>query len=195
MLWAQIVCGMFFMFSLVFVSCDSRTLPGASSTSAGAPTPISSGEEDPTNPPTSPSEPTPTPSGDCADVRPGYGGKEIVEQVCELVNQERAKVGVGTLKLDAALSQVAQAYAEDMVRRGYFSHTSPEGLGPADRLQAGQISYRTWGENIAYYYKTPEAVMTGWMNSSGHKANILNGKFGKIGVGYYQNYWVQDFTD
>jgi uncharacterized protein YkwD len=111
------------------------------------------------------------------------------------VNRERAAVGVKPLTLSAGISNVAQVHAKDMVVRNYFSHTNPEGYSAGTRLKSAGISWSTWGENIAYYYKTPDAVMKAWMASSGHKANILNPKFGKIGIGYYQNYWVQDFTN
>ncbi len=190
MAWAQIIFGLLFVFILTCGGCSQPTSGAGALGEALTSEPSTSGDPGsttPTNPPSA--------SGACDDTRTGFADSAIVEQVCVLVNQERSTAGVGGLQLDPALSKVAQAFAEDMVNRGYFNHTSPEGLGPADRLKAGQISYNTWGENIAYYYKTPEAVMTSWMNSSGHKANILNSKFGKIGIGYYQNYWVQDFTN
>jgi uncharacterized protein YkwD len=149
------------------------------------------------------SEPMPAPGAEtpvkadlnCVDTRVNFTDSAIVQEVCRLVNKERSANKLKPLVLDMKLSHVAQAHAEDMVNRQYFSHDTPEGLSPFDRMKAAQISYMTAGENIAYWYKTPAEVMASWMNSSGHRANILNSKYGKIGVGYEKNYWVQDFTN
>ena len=79
--------------------------------------------------------------------------------------------------------------------KGYFSHTSPTYGSPFDMMKSFGITYRAAGENIAYGYRTPQAVVNGWMNSSGHRANILNARFTQIGVGYVAagNYWTQMF--
>ena len=116
-------------------------------------------------------------------------------EVVRLVNVERAKNGLGALTLNAKLSDVARAKSQDMRDKGYFSHTSPTYGSPFDMMSKFGISYRTAGENIAMGYSTPQAVVTGWMNSSGHRANILNGSFTQIGVGYVAsgNYWTQMF--
>lgn len=151
-----------------------------------------------TNPSTAqPTQPTPPLFGgdECTDPRDSFADKAIVEDICRRTNAERQAVGVKVLTLDLKLLGVAQAHAEDMVKRGYFSHTNPDGLSPFDRMHAAGIFFSTAGENIAYWYDTPAAVMSAWMGSSGHKANILNGGYGKLGVGFYQNYWVQDFTN
>ena len=81
-----------------------------------------------------------------------------------------------------------------------FSHTRPNGTSFATAIREQGISYRTAGENIAYGQRSPEEVVEAWMNSEGHRANILNANFNKIGVGYYQNnrgvkYWSQEFTN
>ncbi|MGZ5279559.1 MAG: CAP domain-containing protein [Pseudobdellovibrionaceae bacterium] len=199
---AALIYGLVLIFTFTFGACKQSPSGNgeASSISSDPPDwsnePITQTPEDPPSqqPPTT-TLPPPTASGDCVDTRTEFADRAIVEQVCLLVNQQRSLIGAKSLVLDAALSKVAQDFAIDMVQRGYFSHNTPEGLGPSDRMKAGGIIYRTWGENIAYYYKTPAAAMDGWMNSSGHKANILNGNFGKVGIGYYQNYWVQDFTN
>jgi uncharacterized protein YkwD len=211
---AALIYGLVLIFTFTFGACKQSSSTGEVSSISSDP-PASSNEpvtqtpgdpadppsEDPPHqqPPTTPTTtttlPLPVASGNCVDTRTDFADRATVEQVCLLVNQQRGLTGAKSLVLDAALSKVAQDFAVDMVQRGYFSHTSPDGSGPSERMKAGGISYRTWGENIAYNYKTPAAVMTGWMNSSGHKVNILNSNFGKIGIGYYQNYWVQDFTD
>ena len=85
--------------------------------------------------------------------------------------------------------------AEDMAKKGYFSHTSPTYGSAFDMMKKYGVSYRTAGENIAKGQKTAESVMKGWMNSSGHRANILNPSYTQIGVGYVANghYWTQMF--
>lgn len=122
----------------------------------------------------------------------------VQQQILDLVNKERVKNGLGTLTLDTNLSYVAQVKAEDMKAKNYFSHTSPTYGSPFDMMKRFGITYRTAGENIAMGQKTPQAVMTAWMNSSGHRANILNKNYTKLGVGYVYNngrpYWVQQFT-
>lgn len=117
------------------------------------------------------------------------------EEVVRLVNVERAKNGLGALKMNWELSRVARYKSQDMHDKGYFSHTSPTYGSPFDMMKSFGISYRTAGENIAKGYATPQAVVTGWMNSSGHRANILNSSFTQIGVGYVAdgNYWTQMF--
>lgn len=117
------------------------------------------------------------------------------QRVAELVNAERAKQGLNSLILNTELSNVARVKSQDMLENSYFSHTSPTYGSPFDMLKAFGISYSTAGENIAKGYSTPEAVVEGWMNSEGHRANILNGSFTKIGVGYVSNgnYWTQMF--
>ncbi len=116
-------------------------------------------------------------------------------QVVELVNRERAKYGLKPLTENWQLSRVARYKSQDMCDRRYFSHTSPTFGSPFDMIKSFGISYRTAGENIAMGYKTPAAVVEGWMNSPGHRANILNGAFTQIGVGYVANgsYWTQMF--
>lgn len=120
-------------------------------------------------------------------------------QVVRLVNQERTAVGLGSLASDSQLAAVAQKKAEDMAKNGYFSHTSPTYGSAFDMLKAAGISYRTAGENIAKGQKMAETVMNGWMNSSGHRANILSSGYTRIGVGYAVDgsgtpYWVQIFA-
>lgn len=120
-----------------------------------------------------------------------------VSRIVELVNEERAKAGVSPLTLDETVTAAAQVRAVECETS--FSHTRPNGTSFATALQEAGVSYRGAGENIAWGQKTPEEVMQGWMNSDGHRANILNAKYTTIGVGYYQNaagvnYWSQLFT-
>ena len=115
------------------------------------------------------------------------------EEVCQIVLQERQERGLAGLELDAELSRVAQDYAEEMANKGFFSHTSPEGEDPGDRLRRHGVRNNGWGENIAQGYQQPSSVMRGWMNSSGHRANILTRGFDKVGIGVYKTYWVQVF--
>ncbi|WP_026907614.1 CAP domain-containing protein [Paucisalibacillus globulus] len=116
------------------------------------------------------------------------------EQVAQLVNQERSKNGLSPLLHRADISSVAEKKAMDMINSNYFSHTSPNYGSPFDMMKTFGINYRTAGENIAKGQKSPQEVMNAWMNSSGHRANILNANFDSIGVGYYNGAWVQMFT-
>jgi uncharacterized YkwD family protein/spore coat assembly protein SafA len=120
---------------------------------------------------------------------------DLESQVVSLVNAERAKYGLPALKMDWELSRVARYKSQDMRDRGYFSHTSPTYGSPFDMMKKFGLSYRYAGENIAKGFSTPSAVVKGWMNSEGHRANILNKNFTKIGVGYVAdgNYWTQMF--
>ncbi len=119
-------------------------------------------------------------------------------QVVELVNAERAKNGLSPLALDSSVSKVARVKSQDMATNNYFSHTSPTYGGAGNMLKQFGIKYTAYGENIASGQKTPQQVVSAWMNSSGHRANILSSSFTKIGVGYATNssgkaYWTQMF--
>lgn len=121
------------------------------------------------------------------------------KQVLDLVNEQRAQNGLSALVWDDALASVARAHSEDMRDRHFFSHTNPDGLSPFDRIKSYGISYRSAGENIAAGQTTPAEVVQAWMNSSGHRANILNEGYTKLGVGYasggsYGHYWTQNFA-
>ena len=116
-------------------------------------------------------------------------------EVVRLVNEARAENGLQPLTASAEISRVARAKSQDMADNGYFSHTSPTYGTPFQMLTAFGISYKTAGENIAYGQRTPQEVVTGWLNSPGHRANILNASYTQIGVGYVAagNYWTQLF--
>lgn len=123
------------------------------------------------------------------------GQADFANQVLALVNQERAAVGAPALSFDAEAERAAKAHSDDMVARGYFDHISPEGWDPGARLQmTGASGYRSFGENIALGQQTPAAVMQAWMNSPGHRANILNPAFTHLGVGIANGpRWTQVF--
>lgn len=123
------------------------------------------------------------------------GNLSLEEQVVALVNEQRAANVLKPLTLSTELSNVARTKSQDMHDNHYFAHESPTYGSPFDMLTSFGISYRAAGENIAMGYATPEAVMNAWMNSSGHRANILSASYTKIGVGYVAdgNYWTQEF--
>lgn len=117
-------------------------------------------------------------------------------QVVELVNQERAKAGLNPVTVDTKIEAAALIRAKEIEKS--FSHTRPNGSSFSTVLTENSISFRGSGENIAWGQRSPQEVMNGWMNSSGHRANILNSKYTKIGVGYYvgtngRTYWAQLF--
>ncbi|PGY16090.1 CAP domain-containing protein [Bacillus sp. AFS031507] len=117
------------------------------------------------------------------------------QKVVDLTNQERAKNGLPALKVDVTLSKMAHEKSRDMSANGYFSHTSPTYGSPFDMMKKYGITYRYAGENIAMGQRTPEEVVKAWMNSEGHRKNILSPNYNYIGVGYVSqgNYWTQEF--
>jgi len=122
------------------------------------------------------------------------------ERVAQLVNIEREKNGLQPLAFDSSISNVARAKSKDMADNNYFAHQSPTYGSAGDMLRNFGINWSAWGENIASGQKTPEIVVNAWMNSPGHRANILSSNFSKIGVGYVTNsngtpYWTQIFTN
>lgn len=124
--------------------------------------------------------------------------KGIENQVVQLTNQERAKYGLKPLLQDWQLSRVAGYKATDMRDNNYFSHTSPTYGDPFTMMKNFGVTYRAAAENIAAGQTTPQEVVQAWMNSPGHRANILNAQYNYIGVGYAQGgsqrfYWVQQF--
>ncbi|KIY21361.1 MULTISPECIES: CAP domain-containing protein [Mesobacillus] len=140
--------------------------------------------------------PAKSPSQESAVKAPASSAVSAYEQkVVELTNQERAKNGLKPLALDTELSKVAREKSRDMQSKGYFSHTSPTYGSPFDMMKQFGINYRSAGENIAMGQPTPEEVVKAWMNSSGHRANILNSSYTHIGVGHVANgnYWTQMF--
>lgn len=126
------------------------------------------------------------------------GSSSQAQEILALVNQERAASGLKALTLHEGAQAVARLKAEDMAENGYFSHTSPTYGSAFDMLSARGIAYTSAGENIAAGQKTASSVMNSWMNSSGHRANILGSQYTSMGVGYAVSasgkpYWVQVF--
>ena len=130
----------------------------------------------------------------------GNGSTEehaFIKEVVNLVNAERAKKGLAPLTISLDVQAAAMVRAKECEQ--LFSHTRPDGSSFATALKEQGVSYRSAGENIAWGQRSPEEVMKAWMNSSGHRANIMNPNFTTIGVGYYENangtdYWCQLFT-
>jgi Ca2+-binding RTX toxin-like protein len=127
------------------------------------------------------------------------------QRILELVNQERAKRNLKPLSLSQKLDTAADGHSDRMANGDFFAHTDPkDGSSAGTRIERTGYQWNTWGENIAAGYSTPEAVVQAWMNSSGHRANILNPNFTHLGVGYaylpndtgsvnYSHYWTQVF--
>lgn len=131
---------------------------------------------------------------------PASGLSAIEMELVRLVNIERQKGGLKPFTASSELSNVARTKSEDMARNNYFNHTSPTYGSPFKMMQTFGIKYSTAGENIARGQLSAQTVVNGWMNSSGHRANIMNPSFNKIGVGHSKssngtNYWTQMFTN
>lgn len=155
-----------------------------------------------------PSQPSPQSSSQ-ATSRPRSSGQassaptvaptSLKQQLVDLVNEERRKAGVPALRYNNLLANAAQAHAQDMRAKDYFEHNSLDGRTPTQRMQ--EAGYRpngcrcsyAYGENIAMGQRSGEEAMRDWMNSPGHKRNILSRDFDEIGIGIDGYYWVQDF--
>ncbi|ALC85693.1 hypothetical protein AM499_07545 [Bacillus sp. FJAT-22090] len=118
-----------------------------------------------------------------------------IQQVVDLTNQERAKQGLKALQIDTKLTQSAQAKSQDMKDKNYFSHTSPTYGSPFDQMKSFGVTYKAAGENIAMGQRSAKEVVDGWMNSPGHRENIMNPSYTHIGVGLSDSgyYWTQQF--
>jgi uncharacterized YkwD family protein len=147
--------------------------------------PVQQPTKQPTQQPSPPAQHTGQPAKDTQ----GFN-----QQVLDLVNKQRQNAGLKTLSMDDSLSHMALVKAQDMINNNYFDHNSPTYGSPFDMMQKFQITYSYAGENIAKGQTTAEQVMNDWMNSEGHRANILNNNYTKIGIGYYNGAWVQEFT-
>lgn len=173
-------------------SKPTTTAPTATPAPA-KPTPAPTVTPKPTPVPTATPAPTASPSAP-ASTGATVQKSGFAAQVVDLVNQERAKAGLSALKTDAKLTTVADAKAKDMYNNNYFDHNSPTYGSPFDMMKQFGVTYSYAGENIAMGQQSPTEVMTAWMNSPGHKANILNANFKSIGVAYFNGEWVQEFT-
>lgn len=129
-------------------------------------------------------------------------GLEFADDVFEQTNEIRTGRKLRELKRDPHLDAVAQAHAVDMARQGYFDHSSPQGMDVFDRMEiTGCTDWWTGGENLAAGYRSPEVAMKSWMDSKGHRSNVLNGQYEYMGIGVYEApgtpygwYWVQVFA-
>lgn len=150
--------------------------------------------ETPDTPSEKPDKPSETPD-DSAD-NGNTSVSSYANAVLNLVNKYRNQNGLASVKLDSALSGAASTRAKEIISS--FSHTRPNGSSCFTVLSENGISYNGAGENIAYGQSSPDEVMTAWMNSAGHRANILNASFTRLGVGVYESggtlYWTQLFT-
>ncbi|MBD2604851.1 pre-peptidase C-terminal domain-containing protein [Scytonema hofmannii FACHB-248] len=131
-------------------------------------------------------------------------GNSFINRVLELTNAQRLQAGAVPLTLNSKLNNAAQAHSEDMALHDFFNHKGSNGSSIGDRALASGYQFSRLGENIAAGYATPEDVVQGWLNSPGHRANILNPSYREIGIGYYylandtgninhRYYWTQDF--
>ncbi|HET7231018.1 MAG TPA: CAP domain-containing protein [Longimicrobium sp.] len=139
----------------------------------------------------------PVPAGSASNSGSGGGGEMTMrgetEEVARLVNEHRARIGCRALAWDGAAARAAQAHSDDMARRNYFSHTSPDGGTMVERLRAQGASYRMIAENIAMGQPTAREVVRGWLNSPGHRQNIENCGYTRHGVGLRAGRWTHVF--
>ncbi|MBX7194190.1 MAG: hypothetical protein K1X94_19200 [Sandaracinaceae bacterium] len=145
------------------------------------------------------------PSPDAAVVSPDAAapptgcGSATEQAVIALANAARSSMGLASLTCDPQMTVVARAHSQDMCDRGYFSHTGLDGRSPFDRLSDGGVRFGAAGENIAQGQRTPDEVHTAWMNSPGHRMNILGSAYRRIGVGLAEcggrMDWTQVFAD
>ncbi|MEU8330980.1 CAP domain-containing protein [Micromonospora sp. NPDC048839] len=136
-------------------------------------------------------------SGSSGPSEPSGTVSAQAREVVDLVNAERAKAGCGALSIDDKLMTAAQKHSQDQADHKNMSHTGSDGSNAGTRLDRVGYAWRTYGENVAWNQQTPAAVMDAWMNSSGHRANILNCAFTEIGVGIATSngpYWTQVFA-
>jgi len=134
-----------------------------------------------TNPTPPPQPPTPPPSSD------------FITQLLTLHNNHRRTLGLGILTLNQAIINAAQKHTVWMNQNKTLSHFA-NGKGPGDRISAEGYKWSAYGENIASGYATPQAVFQGWLNSSGHRANIENSRYKDVGFGIAGKYWTADFA-
>ncbi|MFF1840660.1 CAP domain-containing protein [Streptomyces sp. NPDC058217] len=168
---------------------EESAAPSAADRTGAAPATKAPTAKAPTTPKTSAAAPTHQASSPAADT-------SAQAAVLALVNEERAKVGCSPVTASASLASLAQDFSDDMAARGFFSHTDPDGQTPWDRATKAGVT-GLGGENIARGQADAQAVMASWMNSEGHRANILNCDYKTLGVGVHYGsggpWWTQDF--
>ncbi|MFB7305579.1 CAP domain-containing protein [Streptomyces sp. NPDC056192] len=168
---------------------EESAAPSAADRTGAAPATKTPTAKAPTTPTTSAAAPT-------HQASPPAAGTSAQAAVLALVNEERAKVGCSPVTASASLASLAQDFSDDMAARGFFSHTDPDGQTPWDRATKAGVT-GLGGENIARGQADAQAVMASWMNSEGHRANILNCDYKTLGVGVHYGsggpWWTQDF--
>jgi uncharacterized protein YkwD len=179
---------------------------GATATASPTPTPTHTTPPAPSTAPTTPptttpatTPPTTSPAASPSATTAPDANAAFEAEVVAIVNTERAKAGCPAVTADDRLTAAARGHSADMAARDYFSHTTPEGVAFSTRITNAGYRFSRAGENIAKGQRTPAEVMTAWMNSSGHKANILTCAFKNIGVGVVADargtiLWTQDFA-
>ncbi|WP_123558154.1 sigma-70 family RNA polymerase sigma factor [Kitasatospora cineracea] len=186
---------------------DGGPSPSASASGSGSAAPSPSAPPSPSRLPSPSASSAPaapaasaTPAAPTANAASATAAKrsaDLAQQVVDLVNSQRSQAGCGPVRSNAKLATAAQRHSEDMAARNFFDHTNPDGAGPQQRIDAAGYAWSGWGENIARGQKDAAAVMDSWMNSPGHRANILNCKFTELGVGVHLGsggpWWTQDF--
>ncbi len=179
------------------VTSTATPLPLPSATATPSPLPPTATSPPPTATPWPPT-PTATTAACAPQGQPGYE-----DQLLALINQERQNQGLAPLSMNAALREAARAHSRDMACQGFFSHTGSDGSSPADRVARYGYQFSYLGENIYAGngpYNSPQAAFQAWMNSPGHRQNILSPNFVHVGIGYaydpnspYGSYWTADF--
>lgn len=135
---------------------------------------------------------------DPSPIESGSRSTSVIQEVVNIVNHERSRAGLSPLRMHSQLNAAAQAHSNDMARNNFMGHTGSDGSSMGDRIKRHGYNFRTAGENVAAGQRSPQDVMRSWMNSPGHRQNILNPNFRDIGVGYAQGgsfgiYWTQKF--
>lgn len=183
-------------------AAPTTAAPTTAAPTTAAPTTAPPTTAPPTTAPPTTAPPTTAAPTTQAPAPPAGDDSAVQQEVLALTNQERAANGCPALALNGQLNVAADNHSEDMAARNYFDHSSPEGEGPGARIADAGYQGRGWGENIAVGYGSAASVVEGWMNSPGHRANILNCGYNELGVGYAQGasngytqgiYWTQVF--
>lgn len=129
----------------------------------------------------------------CDESPTGLAADPDVQTFVDLMNDHRLSVGCDPLTWVEPVAEVAHAHSVDMVDRGFFAHTNPDGQSPFDRMRDAGLTLSRGAENIAYGYATPEAVLQAWLDSPGHRANIENCSLTEHGVGLHETHWTHLF--
>ncbi len=179
---------------------ETAEKPAKPQTPAEKPAKPQTPAEKPVKPQTPTEKPAKPQQEDKSDTTVPSSVSSYEQKVVELVNVERQKSGLSSLTLDTSISNIARMKSADMANNNYFAHQSPTYGSAGDMLTKYGVKWSAWGENIASGQRTPQEVVTAWMNSPGHRANIMSTNFSKIGVGYAVNsngtpYWTQMFTN